>query len=177
MKLRNWVKGDGWVGLVLWCLTPLSTIFIQCARSYDSWIYNYLCNQCLSPLMLWVRISIRARCTTLCDTVCQWLTTCRWFPPCHTISSTNKTDRHYITEILLKVALNTIKPNQTNHWNYHKAIKKNIYIYACSLHLISAGENFWSTERWKKDVWFGGESRSTQRKPLIRRKSLTNFIT
>jgi hypothetical protein len=27
MKLRNWVKGDGWFGLVLWCLTPLSTIF------------------------------------------------------------------------------------------------------------------------------------------------------
>jgi len=24
---------------------------------------NYICNQCLSPLMLWVRISIRARCT------------------------------------------------------------------------------------------------------------------
>jgi hypothetical protein len=39
--------------------------------SYGSWIYNYLCNQCLSPLMLWVRISIRARCTTLCDKVCQ----------------------------------------------------------------------------------------------------------
>jgi len=33
---------------------------------YGSWIYNYLCNQCLSPVMLWVRISIRARCTTLC---------------------------------------------------------------------------------------------------------------
>jgi hypothetical protein len=30
------------------------------------------------------------------------------------VSSTNKTDRHDITEILLKVALNTIKPNQTN---------------------------------------------------------------
>jgi len=29
--------------------------------SYGSWSYNYLCNQCLSPLMLWVRISIRAR--------------------------------------------------------------------------------------------------------------------
>jgi len=41
--------------------------------SYGSWIYNYLCNQCLSPLMLWVRISIRARCTTLCDKACQWL--------------------------------------------------------------------------------------------------------
>jgi len=34
--------------------------------SYGSWIYNYLCNQCLSPLMLWLWISIRARCTTLC---------------------------------------------------------------------------------------------------------------
>ena len=31
--------------------------------SYDSWIYNYLCNQCLSPLTLWVRISLMARCT------------------------------------------------------------------------------------------------------------------
>ena len=29
------------------------------------------------------------------------------------VSSTNKTDRHDITEIVLKVALNTIKPNQT----------------------------------------------------------------
>jgi hypothetical protein len=44
-----------------------------------SWIYNYLCNQCLSSLILWVRISIRARCTTLCDEVCQWLATGRWF--------------------------------------------------------------------------------------------------
>jgi hypothetical protein len=44
-----------------------------------SWIYNYLCNQCLSPLMLWVRISIRAKCATLCDKDCQWLATGRWF--------------------------------------------------------------------------------------------------
>jgi hypothetical protein len=29
---------------------------------YGSWIYNCLCNQCLSPLT-WVRISIKARCT------------------------------------------------------------------------------------------------------------------
>jgi hypothetical protein len=47
--------------------------------SYGSWIYNYLCNQCLSPLMLWVQISIRARRTTLCDKVCQWLATGWWF--------------------------------------------------------------------------------------------------
>jgi hypothetical protein len=49
--------------------------------SYDIWIYNYmyLCNQCLSPLMLWDQISIRARCTILCDKVCQWLMTGMWF--------------------------------------------------------------------------------------------------
>ena len=35
-----------------------------------------------------------------------------WFSPGSPVSSTNKTDLHDITEILLKVALNTIK--QTN---------------------------------------------------------------
>ena len=28
------------------------------ASSYCSWVYNYLCNQCLSPLTLWVRIPL-----------------------------------------------------------------------------------------------------------------------
>jgi hypothetical protein len=43
--------------------------------SHDSWIYNYLCNRCLSPLMLRVQFLLRtnARCSTLCDKVCQWL--------------------------------------------------------------------------------------------------------
>jgi hypothetical protein len=77
--------------------------------SYGSWIYNYLCNRCLSPLILWVPISIKVRCTTLCYKVCQWLATGRWFSLGPQVSSTNKTDRHYITGILLKVALNTIK--------------------------------------------------------------------
>jgi hypothetical protein len=37
--------------------------------------YNYLCNQCLSPLTLWVRILLRRGVldTTLCDKVCHWL--------------------------------------------------------------------------------------------------------
>jgi hypothetical protein len=30
--------------------------------SNDSWTYNYLCNQCLSPLKLWVRTPFIARC-------------------------------------------------------------------------------------------------------------------
>jgi len=50
--------------------------------------------------------------TTLFDKVWQWLMAGRWFTPGTLISSTNKTDRHDITEILLKEALNTI--NETN---------------------------------------------------------------
>jgi hypothetical protein len=80
------------------------------AWSFGSWIYNYLCNQCLSSQILWVWISIRARCTTLCDQVCQWFAAVQWFSP---VSSFNITDHHDVTEILLKVALNTIK--QTKH--------------------------------------------------------------
>jgi hypothetical protein len=80
--------------------------------SYGSWIYNYLCNRYISPLVLWVRISIRARSTTLCDEVCQWLATGRWFSPGTQVFSTNKTDIHDIAE-LSKVASNTIKPNQS----------------------------------------------------------------
>ena len=83
--------------------------------SHDSWIYNNLCNRCLSPLMLWVRLPLRTRCTTLCDKVCQWPAAGRWFPPGPPISSTNKTDRHDITGILLKVALNTITPYPTKY--------------------------------------------------------------
>ena len=30
---------------------------------YGSWIYNYLCNQCPSPLKWWVRTPFMARCT------------------------------------------------------------------------------------------------------------------
>jgi hypothetical protein len=37
----------------------------------------------------------------------------RWFSPGTPVSSTNKTDRHSKTEVLLKLALSTIKRNQT----------------------------------------------------------------
>jgi hypothetical protein len=51
-------------------------------------------------------------CTPLCEKVVQRLAKGQWFTPGAPISSTNRTDRHDITEILLKVALSTIK--QTN---------------------------------------------------------------
>ena len=56
---------------------------------------------------------IQSRCVlyrTLCDKVCRWLAVCRWFSP---VSSTNKTGRHDIAEILLKVALSTTITNPT----------------------------------------------------------------
>ena len=76
---------------------------------HGSWIYNYLCNQCLPSLTLRVRIPLRRGVpdTTLCENVCQWLTVCRWFSPCTSVSSTNKIDHHDITEILLKKTFNT----------------------------------------------------------------------
>ena len=55
--------------------------------------------------------------TTICDKVCQWLVTGRWFSRGPPVSPTNKTDCHDIIEILLKVALNTI--NQTKRTIYH----------------------------------------------------------
>jgi hypothetical protein len=70
-------------------------------------------------LTLWVCIPFRRGVldTTLCDKICQWLAcqTGRWFSPRTLVSSTNKTDHHNITEILLKVALNTVTPNP---WPY-----------------------------------------------------------
>ena len=84
--------------------------------SYGSWIYNYLCNH--HWLMLQVRISIRARCTSLCDKVCQWLATGRWFSLGPPVTSTKNTDRHDITEILLKVALTIIKRTNKHNTEY-----------------------------------------------------------
>jgi hypothetical protein len=42
---------------------------------------------------------------TLFNKVCQWLAAGQWFSTGTPVSSTNKTDCHDITEIMLKVAL------------------------------------------------------------------------
>jgi hypothetical protein len=68
------------------------------------------CNQSLPPPKLWVFKSHSWQGvldTILCDEVCQWLAAGLWFSICTPFSSTNKTDRHDITEILLKVPLNS----------------------------------------------------------------------
>ena len=75
--------------------------------------------KCLSPLTLSVRIALMGFIldATLCDKVCQWLAAVRWFSQGIPLSSTNETDSHDITEILLTVALSTIPeatPKLTN---------------------------------------------------------------
>ena len=58
---------------------------------------------------MWVRTLLRRGILdTLCDKVCHWLAVVQWLSLGTLASSTNKTDCHEITEILLKVVLNTI---------------------------------------------------------------------
>jgi hypothetical protein len=76
--------------------------------SYGGWIYNFLCNQRLSPHCEFESCSWRGVLdTTLCHKVWQWLAAGRLFSPDSPVSSINKNDRHDIIVIWLKVALNT----------------------------------------------------------------------
>ena len=57
--------------------------------------------------------------TILCDKVGKGLMTGRWFSLGPMVSPNNKTDCHDITEILLKVVLNTITLNLYKHRPYN----------------------------------------------------------
>ena len=78
-------------------------------RMVDGFITTYVISA-YHHKMLWVWIPLRGGVldTTLFDQVCQWLAANQWFSPGTPVSSTDKADRHNITEILLKMALNTI---------------------------------------------------------------------
>jgi len=77
--------------------------------SYVSEIYNFLCSPCV----------VNSHPTH--DEVIKFVSEiCDRFSPGTTVSSTNKTDHHDITEILLKMSLNTITLTLTHI---------NIYIY------------------------------------------------
>ena len=78
-------------------------------------LFHYILNGLISKLQENVLISQMHCCdnfflnlNSLCDKVCQWLVAGQWFSLGSPVSSTTKTDGHDITEILLKVALNTL---------------------------------------------------------------------
>jgi hypothetical protein len=64
------------------------------------------CNQCLSPLKLWVWIVLMVRCTRY--NIIKFVSDLWQVGGFLRFPSPKKTDCHDITEILLKVALNTI---------------------------------------------------------------------
>ena len=97
----------------------------------DRGVYNYLCNQCLSPLKLWVRTSFMARCTRYNFMWKSLSVTCdrsvvfsgySGFP--HQVNWPPR----YITEILLKVVLNTISQPKL----FIKVITLLSYISSCN---------------------------------------------
>ena len=116
-------------------------------------LYFILVSTCFSPLAIlasvWKKMVSH---TALCDQVCQWLAG-QWFS---LVSSTNKTYRHDLTEILLKVTLNTIKPklkyptSLSNGKVFYNACQN---IYSCkNLHLLPfyliCGLFFYQSRNW-----------------------------
>ena len=63
--------------------------------------------------MLWVRILIRARCITLCDTVCQWHARRRWFSPGPPVSPTKK-KKNWPPRYNLNIVGSCVNHHQTN---------------------------------------------------------------
>ena len=88
--------------------------------------------------MLWLRISLRQGIldTTFCDKGCQWLEVGRWISLCTPVSSTNKTDRQDITEILLKVALNTKTLTLIGTLTWAQVVANLIKISAVSIFIL-----------------------------------------
>ena len=96
-------------GRFVYLICPVHLVNAPIKYSTLLCILMYTIHQSLSSLTLWVRIPLKrgGLDIALCDNVWEWLAAGRWFSPCTPVSSANKTDRHDITEILLKAALNT----------------------------------------------------------------------
>jgi hypothetical protein len=86
----------------VWCGRGGDLRVVGFTTTYTISAYHYLCCE-FESRSRWGVLDTR-----LCDKVFQWLATSRWFSLGTPISSTSKTDRHHIAEILLKVAINTI---------------------------------------------------------------------
>jgi hypothetical protein len=86
---------------------------------YVSWIYNHICNQCLSSLTVWVRIPLRRVVldTALCDKVCQWPVTSSWHSSGSPVSFTNKEPPTYNWNIV-KSDVKHHKPNQPTYQQF-----------------------------------------------------------
>jgi hypothetical protein len=118
-------------------------LFLGGHRSSDCMVVGFIITYAIIAyhhLTLWVRTPLRRGVldTALYDQVCQRLVTGQWLCPGTPVSSSDKTDHHDITEILLKMALKTIilspnhyfclffserisKTNTWTNWLLHKS--------------------------------------------------------
>ena len=127
-----------------------------------SWLLHLYIANCLSPEFLhFLRgfapgfVNYQKGCTRLaatCDKVYQLLAHGRWFSPGTPASSTTKTVRYDIAEILLKVALNTINQSINQSFSSLFIHDQNIFIF---LHYSSI----------RAVSFIGGGNQSTRRKP------------
>ena len=87
-------------------MSTANTVYIRGCRGYDRVVVGFT-PTCASVLKLWVRIPLIAKLYSLqhhdtSDQICHWLETGQWFSPGTPVSS-NNTDCHVITEILLNL--------------------------------------------------------------------------
>ena len=93
-----------------------------------------MCNQYLSPLKLWVRSPFMVRYTQYVQHyVIKFVSDLRqveWFSLHTMVSSTNKTDRYNITEILLNVVLNIITLIHISNYVIVTMTSKGFWLYS-----------------------------------------------
>jgi hypothetical protein len=113
--IYNYLRNRCLSSLMLWAVADTTLCDTVC-QWYNIMWYDTVCQW---YNIMWYSLSVIQHYviqfvsdTTLCDTVCQWFATDRWFSLCTPVCSTNKTDRHDITEVLLKMELNIINLNQ-----------------------------------------------------------------
>ena len=70
----------------------------------------------------------------------------RWFSPGTAVTSTNKTDHHDITEICLKVALNTITIDENVHVRLSDDVKMQIYPLISHFSIIIINDKIYEEE-------------------------------
>ena len=119
-RCLRFVKHPSITARVLWnpCTLPVLLLFLLGARMAH-WVRSL--ETSLSPIRRGFKpgfVNYKKGCTLLaaaCDKIYQFLAHGRWFSPGTLASSTTKTGRHDIAEILLKVAL---KHTQTIYFFY-----------------------------------------------------------
>ena len=86
----------GWHVFCTWSIHYYKGLYLQYSHAVRKIPVNLsICRVFFVSLKI-----IRKRCTTLCDKICQWHTTGRWFSPA---SSTNKTYLTHIFTTLFKI--------------------------------------------------------------------------